>query len=213
MFFRLPLHQQRRFNRATLFQHAIRFHGVVESGPPFRRICHVPSSWSLTRPVTVAKSNSSAALIHSRDNPLTGSSNTRFSRLRVPGAGAPVHSFAGRSLQLATAPNPTSLRLTRLIGGSRGLVDTAGVAIMAVKQEENGMDQPDTLGDAEIASMDPESDDNVPIEAEELEDAITRPPPVNSSYLPLPWKGRLGYVSCLARFNLVVIVSHCNRHA
>ncbi|KAI9930555.1 UV-damage endonuclease [Aspergillus wentii] len=67
---------------------------------------------------------------------------------------------------------------------------------MAVKQEENGMDQPDTLGDAEIAFMDPESDDNVPIEAEELEDAITRPPPVNSSYLPLPWKGRLGY-ACL----------------
>jgi UV DNA damage endonuclease len=27
------------------------------------------------------------------------------------------------------------------------------------------------------------------------EAAIARPPPVNSDYLPLPWKGRLGYVS------------------
>lgn len=43
--------------------------------------------------------------------------------------------------------------------------------------------------------MDPESDEDVPVEAEELQDALTRAPPVNSSYLPLPWKGRLGYVS------------------
>ncbi|PYI02668.1 UV-endonuclease UvdE [Aspergillus sclerotiicarbonarius CBS 121057] len=46
------------------------------------------------------------------------------------------------------------------------------------------------------ASMDPESDENVPVEAEELQDALSRPPPVHSSYLPLPWKGRLGY-ACL----------------
>lgn len=31
---------------------------------------------------------------------------------------------------------------------------------------------------------------------EEVKEALTRPPPVNSSYLPLPWKGRLGY-ACL----------------
>lgn len=42
---------------------------------------------------------------------------------------------------------------------------------------------------------DPESDDEVPVEAEELQDALSRPPPANSSYLPLPWRGRLGYVS------------------
>lgn len=46
------------------------------------------------------------------------------------------------------------------------------------------------------ASLDPESDEDVPVEAEELKEALGRPPPVNSSYLPLPWKGRLGYVSC-----------------
>lgn len=31
---------------------------------------------------------------------------------------------------------------------------------------------------------------------EEVKEALSRPPPVNSSYLPLPWKGRLGY-ACL----------------
>lgn len=31
---------------------------------------------------------------------------------------------------------------------------------------------------------------------EEVEEALSRPPPVNSDFLPLPWKGRLGYVCC-----------------
>lgn len=51
-------------------------------------------------------------------------------------------------------------------------------------------------GSGDPTGVDPESDDNVPIEAEELQEALSRPPAVNSSYLPLPWKGRLGYVSC-----------------
>jgi len=46
------------------------------------------------------------------------------------------------------------------------------------------------------ALLDPESDEDVAVDAEELKEALGRPPPVNSSYLPLPWKGRLGYVSC-----------------
>ncbi|KAJ5559120.1 hypothetical protein N7535_009015 [Penicillium sp. DV-2018c] len=50
-------------------------------------------------------------------------------------------------------------------------------------------------GQAEVA-LDPESDEDIPLEADELKEALGRPPPVNSSYLPLPWKGRLGY-ACL----------------
>lgn len=48
---------------------------------------------------------------------------------------------------------------------------------------------------AQDGSLDPESEEEVPVEADELQDALTRPPAVDSSYLPLPWKGRLGYVS------------------
>jgi len=33
---------------------------------------------------------------------------------------------------------------------------------------------------------------------EEVREALSGPPPVHSAYLPLPWKGRLGYVSCPA---------------
>lgn len=44
---------------------------------------------------------------------------------------------------------------------------------------------------------DPEADDaDEEADPEELQKALQRPPPVNSSYLPLPWKGRLGY-ACL----------------
>jgi UV DNA damage endonuclease len=34
---------------------------------------------------------------------------------------------------------------------------------------------------------------DIPVDSEELKEALGRPPPVNSSYLPLPWKGRLGF--------------------
>jgi UV DNA damage endonuclease len=44
---------------------------------------------------------------------------------------------------------------------------------------------------------DPEDADGLEAEFEdeaEVKEALSRPPPVNSAYLPLPWKGRLGYV-------------------
>ena len=50
----------------------------------------------------------------------------------------------------------------------------------------------DSAGDA----GDPERDDDDLADPEELKEALSKPPPVNSSYLPLPWKGRLGY-ACL----------------
>ena len=42
--------------------------------------------------------------------------------------------------------------------------------------------------------LDPEADGEEEADEEEIQAALTRPPPVNSGYLPLPWKGRLGYV-------------------
>lgn len=49
-------------------------------------------------------------------------------------------------------------------------------------------------------SGDPDDIDNLEAEDEdetEVKEALSRPPPVNSEYLPLPWKGRLGYVCVL----------------
>jgi UV DNA damage endonuclease len=47
----------------------------------------------------------------------------------------------------------------------------------------------------EAAVVDPEADEDGPADLEEVKEALSRPAPVNSDYLPLPWKGRLGYVS------------------
>jgi UV DNA damage endonuclease len=41
---------------------------------------------------------------------------------------------------------------------------------------------------------DPEEDEGLEEDEVEVKEALSRPPPVNSDYLPLPWKGRLGYV-------------------
>ena len=45
--------------------------------------------------------------------------------------------------------------------------------------------------------LDPDGDDLEEADEEEIQAALSRPPPVNSDYLPLPWKGRIGYV-CLS---------------
>ncbi|KAF1991333.1 UV-endonuclease UvdE [Aulographum hederae CBS 113979] len=46
------------------------------------------------------------------------------------------------------------------------------------------------------AWVDPEAEGDEEADEEEIKEALSRPPPVNSDYLPLPWKGRLGY-ACL----------------
>lgn len=44
--------------------------------------------------------------------------------------------------------------------------------------------------------QDPDGDDAGPVEdVDTMKKEAGRPPPVHSDYLPLPWKGRLGYVS------------------
>ncbi|PBP19016.1 UV-endonuclease UVE-1 [Diplocarpon rosae] len=49
-------------------------------------------------------------------------------------------------------------------------------------------------GDEWDKRQDPDGDEDGPAEdAEVLKQEARRPPPVNSDYLPLPWKGRLGY--------------------
>jgi UV DNA damage endonuclease len=76
--------------------------------------------------------------------------------------------------------------------GSAGVVKSAAKTIAASTKntESNGIDG--DLEDAEDIE-----DDEV-----EVKEALSRPPPVNSEYLPLPWKGRLGYVSIQERLHI-----------
>ena len=69
-----------------------------------------------------------------------------------------------------------------------GKKDTAG-PILPSKKEAINVKEPQFL--------DPEAEGDEEADEEEIQAALSRPPPVNSDYLPLPWKGRLGYVSII----------------
>jgi UV DNA damage endonuclease len=78
-------------------------------------------------------------------------------------------------------------------GGDSNIAPTNGVLGSAAPAEDAGV-----TGDPEAEGLDGEEGDEV-----ELKEALARPPPVNSEYLPLPWKGRLGYVRpCMPPCNL-----------
>jgi UV DNA damage endonuclease len=80
----------------------------------------------------------------------------------------------------------------------------AGAQQIKVEEEDtntravNGVAEKTTAPAASAGvSGDPDDVDNLEAEDEdeaEVKEALSRPPPVNSEYLPLPWKGRLGYV-------------------
>ena len=59
--------------------------------------------------------------------------------------------------------------------------------------------QPSTVSEAPKRAKDemedPEADGDEEANEEEVKEALTRPPPVHSDNLPLPWKGRLRFAS------------------
>lgn len=63
-------------------------------------------------------------------------------------------------------------------------------------------------GEEEGVREDPDEGDAVAEDADAVTREANRPPPINSDYLPLPWKGRLGYVSQkLASLSFLVLTS------
>jgi hypothetical protein len=55
---------------------------------------------------------------------------------------------------------------------------------------------------------DPEAEEGLEEDEVEIKEALSRPPPVNSEYLPLPWKGRLGYVRNTSVVSIVLSNNH-----
>ena len=79
---------------------------------------------------------------------------------------------------------------TKLVSTSNTLTRrTKEKGINAVAAE-----QPKKLDAKQQQFLDPEADGEEEADEEEIQAALSRPPPIHSDYLPLPWKGRLGYV-------------------
>lgn len=176
MFLRPPIQRQTRSAPVLPFQHVVRVHGLGELGPRTCRVRHVCRS---RRTVARCRKIQSAAMIHS-SGPLSGPlvTHTRFV--------AAVHSSASQPVEHTATSDAFAAISSGLIGAEQGQMAAVGLA------DNNG----NLPGD--LPALDPESGEDVPVNAEELTDALSRPPPVNSDYLPLPWEGRLGYVSNLS---------------
>ncbi|KAI1526026.1 hypothetical protein PtrSN002B_011679 [Pyrenophora tritici-repentis] len=79
----------------------------------------------------------------------------------------------------------------------------AGAQQVKVEEDDNAVGAAESaIAPAVSAGVPGDPDDADGLEAgedeeQEVKEALSRPPPVNSEYLPLPWKGRLGYVCVL----------------
>ncbi|PWY66390.1 UV-endonuclease UvdE [Aspergillus sclerotioniger CBS 115572] len=174
---------RQRFHRALLpVQHVAHYHVPQNSGSQFCQVRHLSS----VRIIQVANPSP----IHTRCGslPLHASSVTTH----------PCRSSRPVTASVAFTPS-------RIPAGSRAVSNVTQAAMAIDEILQDGVDgnvlhevqDVDVKEEPKIgAAMDPESDEDVPVAAEELQDALSRPPPVHSSYLPLPWKGRLGY-ACL----------------
>ncbi|KAI8935009.1 hypothetical protein NX059_008675 [Plenodomus lindquistii] len=112
-----------------------------------------------------------------------------------------VLSTGGASVANGAVPTPAAA------AASKGKRKKAGAPHVKVEQDETNIgavkgNKANVTGPAESAGIpgDPEAAEGLLDEEHEDEaefkEALSRPPPVNSEYLPLPWKGRLGY-ACL----------------
>ena len=216
MFLRLPTSRTRSAGALFSCLHTTRCHDTGAFPAPttstsvrFSRFCHGSPSWRMTRRGTVANQKS-LSLQHVRPACLLPSSV-----LRARVAVIQAHSSPCRSVKIVRSPRSGPSSFVRLFSetrssGATNLVEQIGGIIMnggsdksikkdAGKSRDVATDEDTSaLGlPAQDSSMDPESEEEVLVDADELQDALTRPPAVNSSYLPLPWKGRLGYVSPL----------------
>ena len=68
--------------------------------------------------------------------------------------------------------------------------------------DENGAAKKTTTGRKNLQAKKRKADENDEGMESELEKPEERPPPVNSDYVPIPWKGRLGFVSLSILFFL-----------
>ncbi|KAL8840622.1 MAG: hypothetical protein Q9176_003735 [Flavoplaca citrina] len=96
------------------------------------------------------------------------------------------------ALAKATAPPPKATKASKK--GGKG---EAAKAAKPMPEEKPAAPAKAKKADAkEPQFLDPEADGEEEADEEEIKAALSRPPPVNSDVLPLPWKGRLGY-ACL----------------
>lgn len=97
----------------------------------------------------------------------------------------------------AAAVTPKPAKRKRLSSGSElSDLEEAAVEVAAEKSKSGPAKKAIVKREEATEAADPEAEGDEDANPEEIKEALSRPPPVNSDYLPLPWKGRIGY-ACL----------------
>lgn len=147
--------------------------------------------------------------VATRGNQRTAATTVMHSGKQIPGLSVSRKRclrFASSSTQFPVArfgSFTVAIRSFATLSDGPVRVEQRQMADANVKEDNDagaGVEQTPAARDEEALGQDPESDEDVNVDPEELKEALSRPPPVNSDYLPLPWKGRLGYVRLLHLF-------------
>jgi UV DNA damage endonuclease len=129
---------------------------------------------------------------HKRSIVVAASKPRRTSRQTVSATTSSIQS-PGNDDSLTAPTVETDATTTKAARGKKRKVSEAKVEAKverAVEEKAAGANRQIGIGE------DPEEDGDVKVTKEDVAAALARPPPVNSDYLPLPWKGRLGF-ACL----------------
>ncbi|KAF1852196.1 UV-endonuclease UvdE [Cucurbitaria berberidis CBS 394.84] len=109
------------------------------------------------------------------------------------GTNGEVISSTARDANGAASATLASRKKAKKAGAQHVKIEVGESNIGAVNGVKENVTGPVAVVDAsgDASALDAENEDEI-----EGKETLSRPPPVNSEYLPLPWKGRLGY-ACL----------------
>ena len=96
--------------------------------------------------------------------------------------------------EIKVKPEPDESSLSELSG-----IEDPSTAQTEPAKKATATKKPAAKQNGDVDGADPEAEGDEDADPEEIKEALSRPPPVNSSYIPLPWKGRLGY-ACLSTY-------------
>lgn len=130
---------------------------------------------------------------HLKQNAVSAPSAATTEEKALSSTGVNGHAASGEANDIITVSAPGKTKRKRA-GAPHVKVEEGesniGAAGGAKKDVINPVVATRMPGDPEVSEgLEAENEDET-----EVKEALSRPPPVNSEYLPLPWKGRLGYV-------------------
>jgi UV DNA damage endonuclease len=188
----LALHTNNTFLTTYKLSPLLRYQSIMVAAKRKRNAAAMPAAVPSPPPNGLTNPQANSEIIDA-PNAYRASPDSDVDTRMAPG---PIKSEPGSESPLSDVPDaepPAKKRNTKKGGAAKGAAvkkENEDAAVEAtpkktpVKKAAKANDDMD----------DPEAEDFEEADEAEVNEASRRPPPVHSDYLPLPWKGRLGYV-------------------